>query len=92
MIIDKMETLEVCTKNKEFSKLLKLLAFHTTIEGKIEILKHLKKNPVYKCYFCDGLNKSCKEFQSYVDRIENGYNFLIKNHMIYKTKGRKKWN
>ena len=55
-----------CKNKKEISRLIhyNLFSHHKRIEGKIEFLKHLRENPVYACYFCDGYNYNCGEYDT----------------------------
>ena len=34
-----------------------------TLENKIYFIKHLRKNPLYKCYFCNGYNYNCEGYE-----------------------------
>ena len=57
-----MKDLETCVDKKEMGELL--ISFTDTVNGKAHILEHLRTNPLYRCYFCDGLNEDCNEFVS----------------------------
>lgn len=60
-----MKDLEECINNKEVGKLLDMLLL-TQFDNKLEIIKHLRKNPFYKCYFCDGFNYNCEAYETFI--------------------------
>lgn len=51
-----------CRHKKSIDKLLNFTQ-HTNIKG-IEIMKkHLKEDPLYECYFCNGYNYNCEAYE-----------------------------
>ena len=64
-----MRDLESCVNKKELGWILDKLNHLKRMESKINALKYLKDKREYKCYFCDGFNRDCNKYLSYVDRF-----------------------
>ncbi len=47
-----------CIYEKEIGRLLNIINVEST-----GIINHLKNNPVYACYFCDGFNYNCVDYE-----------------------------
>jgi len=61
---------EKCIHKKKLEDLLNF-THYTTVNGKIEILKHLKTDPLYKCYFCNGYNYNCEAYEEKYQEEKN---------------------
>ena len=60
----KMEDIEECVYKKDIGRILNRINVGSySLEGKTGIIKHLKDNPIYECYFCDGFNYNCESYK-----------------------------
>lgn len=51
--------LELCIYSRDLELLIEKLINNT----RKDMIKHLEKNPIYKCYFCDGFNYNCESYK-----------------------------
>ena len=68
--IKNLENLETCVYVRDAHKLLNIVSYGEEVKKKGELLQHLRDNPVYACYFCDGLNYNCESYSTKMEESD----------------------